>query len=107
VGRAGGGDGGCGEGQKPVISTFRGNESVHTSISLISEINEWAINHVSFWDEFVLLAYEYEPSGSLANNYASNSIIYLKEVWTNLHSLTTPKWKNIRTIAFINLILLK
>ncbi len=60
MGRAGGGDGGCGEGQKPVISTFRGNESVHTSISLISEINEWAINHVSFWDEFVLLAYEYE-----------------------------------------------
>jgi len=60
VGRAGGGDGGCGEGQKPVISTFRGNESVHTSISLISEINEWAINHVSFWDEFVHLAYEYD-----------------------------------------------
>ena len=64
MGRAGGGDGGCGEGQKPVISTFRGNESVHTSISLISEINEWAINHVSFWDEFVVLAYEYELSES-------------------------------------------
>lgn len=60
MGRAGGGDGGCGEGQKPVISTFRGNESVHTSISLISEINEWVINHVSFCWEFVLLAYEYE-----------------------------------------------
>lgn len=60
MGRAGRGDGSCGEGQKLVITTFRGNESVHTSISLISQINEWAINHVSFWYEFVLLAYEYE-----------------------------------------------
>ena len=45
-----------------MATSFGEKESVHTSISLIYQVNEWAIEWGSFWEEFVHQLYEYELS---------------------------------------------